>query len=91
MRVFVAMRKKLILDAQIKIAYTWRWYCKEKAKRIIADKLNAESIKKANRDAKTDRGQKILVQTIKTKDTSAGIKAGGATATTPGVSPVKPP
>jgi len=64
------MRRRLMLNAQIKIAYHWKKYVKDKAQKKIRERLEAEQKRKADRDKKTGKGSAILVQTVKYKEST---------------------
>jgi hypothetical protein len=67
-RDFADMRRRLTLNAQIKIAYFWKRYVKRKAQAKIRERLDAEARRKAEKERKTKGGSQILVQTIKYKE-----------------------
>jgi len=52
-RDFAEMRKKLILNAVIKIIYCWKRYVKRKGQAKIKERYDAEQRKKAEREKKT--------------------------------------
>lgn len=60
-RDFDTMRKRLKLNAQIKIAFHWKRYVKRKAQAKIKERLEAEQKRKMDRDKKTKGGSQILV------------------------------
>ena len=64
MRLFNEMRKRMILNAQIMIAYHWRRFVKRRAQMKISEKLLANEARRDAKNAKTDGGKKILVQKI---------------------------
>jgi hypothetical protein len=61
MKHFNDMRKRLILNAQILIAYSWRRYVKRRAQQKITEKLLANEQKRDAKNMKTDSGKKAIV------------------------------